>query len=194
VKPIKPISRAFGLATQPLKFAAIAETEENAGLEAAGDGQQALGLVRAHHQRNLLRFRGCDKSRRQDPIAAASPRLDLTKSMSSPPETWVTRPASPLTVRTNPMFAGSHPRSARWTATKGPKPVRRPARKKFSQSSACKLVRCGRAVRVFTDSMSIQSPALCHLESLKLSNETGAFDRVRIHPWRQKRISMCIVG
>src|SRR3984957_1918519 len=36
--------------------AAIAETEENAGLEAAGDGQQALGLVRAHHQRNLLRF------------------------------------------------------------------------------------------------------------------------------------------
>jgi hypothetical protein len=27
--------------------AAIAETEENAGLEAAGDGQQAPGLVRA---------------------------------------------------------------------------------------------------------------------------------------------------
>src|SRR5580700_1260147 len=36
--------------------AAIAETEENACLEAAGDGQQALGLVRAHHQRNLMRF------------------------------------------------------------------------------------------------------------------------------------------
>jgi len=36
--------------------AAIAETEQNAGVEAAGDGQQALGLVRAHDQRNLLRF------------------------------------------------------------------------------------------------------------------------------------------
>src|SRR5438445_302874 len=34
--------------------AAIAETEENARLEAAGNGQQALRLVRAHHQRNLL--------------------------------------------------------------------------------------------------------------------------------------------
>src|SRR5208282_145241 len=34
--------------------AAIAKTEQNAGLEAVGDGQQAPGLVRAHHQRNLL--------------------------------------------------------------------------------------------------------------------------------------------
>src|SRR5262249_36782131 len=36
--------------------AAIAETEQNARLEATGDGQQALGLVRAHHQRDLLGF------------------------------------------------------------------------------------------------------------------------------------------
>jgi|GEM_PF-5786651 hypothetical protein len=36
--------------------AAIAETEQNACLEAAGNGQQPLGLVRAHDQRNLLRF------------------------------------------------------------------------------------------------------------------------------------------
>ena len=36
--------------------AAIAETEQNAGLETAGDSQQALGLVRAHHQWNLLRL------------------------------------------------------------------------------------------------------------------------------------------
>ena len=36
--------------------AAIAETEQHADLEAAGDGQQAPRLVRAHHQRNLLRL------------------------------------------------------------------------------------------------------------------------------------------
>src|SRR5271170_6218980 len=34
--------------------AAIAETEQHANLEAAGDSQQAPGLVLAHHQRNLL--------------------------------------------------------------------------------------------------------------------------------------------
>ena len=34
--------------------AAIAETEQHTGLEVAGDRQQALGLVRAHHQRDLL--------------------------------------------------------------------------------------------------------------------------------------------
>ena len=36
--------------------AAIAETEQDAGLEARGDGQQAPRLVRAHHLRNLLRL------------------------------------------------------------------------------------------------------------------------------------------
>src|SRR5271168_2029433 len=36
--------------------AAVAETEQHADLEAAGDGQQPLSLVRAHHQRNLLRL------------------------------------------------------------------------------------------------------------------------------------------
>src|SRR4249919_1453868 len=34
--------------------AAIAETEQHAGLEARGDGEQAPRLVRAHHQRDLL--------------------------------------------------------------------------------------------------------------------------------------------
>src|SRR5258706_1921007 len=34
--------------------AAITETEQHADLEVRSDGQQALGLVRAHHQRNLL--------------------------------------------------------------------------------------------------------------------------------------------
>jgi hypothetical protein len=34
--------------------AAIAETEQRADLEIAGDGQQPLRLVRAHHQRDLL--------------------------------------------------------------------------------------------------------------------------------------------
>jgi hypothetical protein len=36
--------------------AAIAETEECADLEVAGDGQQAPRLVRAHHQRYFLRL------------------------------------------------------------------------------------------------------------------------------------------
>ena len=36
--------------------AAIAETEQHAGLEAAGDGQQAPRLILAHHQRDLLRL------------------------------------------------------------------------------------------------------------------------------------------
>ena len=36
--------------------AAVAETEQHAHLEVPGDGQEPLGLVRAHHQRNLLRL------------------------------------------------------------------------------------------------------------------------------------------
>ena len=36
--------------------AAIAEAEQEAGLEAAGDGQQAPRLILAHHQRDLLRL------------------------------------------------------------------------------------------------------------------------------------------
>src|SRR5260370_30563846 len=36
--------------------AAIAETEQRADLETAGDGKQAPRLVRAHHQRDLLRL------------------------------------------------------------------------------------------------------------------------------------------
>src|SRR6202051_1073474 len=36
--------------------AAITETEQHAGLEAAGDRQQGPGLVRAHDERNLLRL------------------------------------------------------------------------------------------------------------------------------------------
>src|SRR5262245_50145668 len=46
---------------QPHHFAsaqttAIAETEQCADLEVAGDGQQAPRLILAHHQRNLLRL------------------------------------------------------------------------------------------------------------------------------------------
>src|ERR1700738_282154 len=36
--------------------AAVAQTEQCADLEIAGDGQQAPRLVRAHHQRYLLRL------------------------------------------------------------------------------------------------------------------------------------------
>src|SRR5580704_3434303 len=36
--------------------AAIAETEQHAGLEARGDGEQAPRLILAHHQRDLLRL------------------------------------------------------------------------------------------------------------------------------------------
>src|SRR6266853_6778279 len=48
------ICLTFSRTTSPARRPAIAETEQHAGLEAAGDCQQALGLVRAHHQRNLL--------------------------------------------------------------------------------------------------------------------------------------------
>jgi hypothetical protein len=46
---------------QPYHFAgaqpaAVTEAEHDAGLEAAGDRQQAAGLIRAHHLRNLLRL------------------------------------------------------------------------------------------------------------------------------------------
>jgi hypothetical protein len=51
---------AFGIALignfQPEAAAAIAETKQHADLEAACDGQQTPRLVRAHHQRNLLRL------------------------------------------------------------------------------------------------------------------------------------------
>jgi hypothetical protein len=36
--------------------AAVAETEQHANLEAAGDGQQTPRLVRTHYLRNLLRL------------------------------------------------------------------------------------------------------------------------------------------
>ena len=52
--------------------AAIAETEQHADLEAAGDGQQAPRLVRADHLRNLLRLAEVIDLGRQDPAAAAS--------------------------------------------------------------------------------------------------------------------------
>src|SRR6185312_16958791 len=71
---------------------------------------------------------------------------------SSPAGTCARRPATPPTVRTNPMLAGSHPRSARWIATNGPKPDCSAARKKFGQSSARRLSTGGRAtgaVRTF---------------------------------------------
>src|SRR5215471_2863582 len=42
--------------TFSLTPATIAETEQRADLEAAGDGEQAPRLVRAHHQRDLLRL------------------------------------------------------------------------------------------------------------------------------------------
>ncbi len=45
--------------------------------------------------------------------APTSALFDWTTSRSSPEGTWVNRPATPLAVRTNPMFAGSHPLSAR---------------------------------------------------------------------------------
>src|ERR1700719_3411413 len=56
-----PLRAVDMLDLQPDHFAgaqaaAIAETEQHAGLEARGDRQQAPRLVRAHHLRDLLRL------------------------------------------------------------------------------------------------------------------------------------------
>src|SRR6516165_7337923 len=50
------ICLTFSLTTSLAQAAAIAETEQRADLEVAGDSQQAPRLVRAHHQRYLLRL------------------------------------------------------------------------------------------------------------------------------------------
>ena len=49
------------------------------------------------------------------------------------------------------MSAGTHPLSASLTAANGPKPISRAARKKFSQSSACRLSACGNGPRGLND-------------------------------------------
>ena len=61
--------------------AAIAETEQHAGLEALGDGQQTPRLILAHHQRDLLRLTQVIDLRGQHPIAAAS-RATRTSAQS----------------------------------------------------------------------------------------------------------------
>src|SRR5262249_47070975 len=114
--------------------------------------------------------------------AAATPtsaRFDEIMSMSSPAGTCVVRPASPLIVRTAPIFAGVHPFSARWTAIKGPKPMSRAARKKFNQSSAFRLSTGSAASRLLREVASIV-PA-CHLRDLReLRSEAAPHDRFRV--------------
>src|SRR6516164_10886527 len=57
--------------------AAIAETEQRADLEVAGDGEQAPRLVRAHHQRYLLRL--------TDVIDLSGSRRSVTRNKNRTP-------------------------------------------------------------------------------------------------------------
>ena len=59
------------------------------------------------------------------------------------------------------MVAGIHPRSASLTATNGPNPISRAARKKFSQSSACRLSLWGRGACELLVPMGIPRPVAC---------------------------------
>src|SRR5262249_39705092 len=104
--------------------------------------------------------------------------LAFVMSISSPPGTCVMRPAKLLALSTNPMCAGSHPRSVRWTATKGPKPVSRAARKKFSQSNACRLDECGAAACVSSEIVTMLPLALGNPELTENCTEAAALDRV----------------
>jgi hypothetical protein len=86
--------------------AAIAETEQNAALETAGDSQQALGLVRAHHQRDLLRLAEVIRSRRPNPVAAASraprwPSATLDRRCAQRPMTWLDRDEEMIATGSN---------------------------------------------------------------------------------------------
>src|SRR5262249_22372689 len=112
--------------------------------------------------------------------APTSARRAVVMSMSSPPGICVMRPAKLPTLSTNPMCAGSHPRFVRWTAINGPKPLRSAARKKFNQSSACRLDECGAATCVLSEPVSIRFPALGKLQLAEICTETAALDRVRV--------------
>src|SRR6185295_13932565 len=116
-------------------------------------------------------------------------RLAFVTSMSSPPGNCVMRPAKLLALSTNPMCAGSHPRSVRWTATKGPKPVSRAARKKFSQSSACRLDECGAAACVSSEIVTMRPSALGTLQLAEICAEAAALDRV---PIASQDLELCL--
>src|SRR5262249_39002125 len=72
--------------------------------------------------------------------SATRDRFDRMVSSSSPPGSWLNRPARPPTLRTKPMLCCVQFSSARKTATNGPNPACIPARKKFPPAGAPGLV------------------------------------------------------
>src|SRR5215472_4706628 len=66
-------------------------------------------------------------------------RLERLISRSSPPGSWLSKPAIPLTLKTYPMFCWVHFSSASNTATNGPNPACIPARKKLIPSRPLRL-------------------------------------------------------
>src|SRR5712671_5751260 len=102
--------------------AAIAEAEQEAGLEAAGDGQQAPRLILAHHQRDLLRLaevidlggkiQSPQRHAKQEPqpghdaIAIADARARLGKLQLKPADILrCGRVRGPLEKRSEPLAA-----------------------------------------------------------------------------------------
>jgi hypothetical protein len=85
----------------------------------------------------------CDGERADrddDPPSATRNRFDRLASSSSPPGSWLNKPARLLALRTRPMFCWIHFSSARRTATNGPNPDCIPARKRLTPSSPLRLV------------------------------------------------------
>src|SRR5215831_3681047 len=66
-------------------------------------------------------------------------RLERLESSNSPPGSWLSKPAMPLTLSTYPMFCWLHFSSANSTATNGPNPACMPARKKLIPSRPFRL-------------------------------------------------------
>src|SRR5262245_14901544 len=71
--------------------------------------------------------------------SATRNRLDRLASSNSPPGSWLSKPAIPLTLSTYPMFCWVHFSSANSTATNGPNPACIPARKKLIPSRPFRL-------------------------------------------------------
>src|SRR5215469_17050988 len=71
--------------------------------------------------------------------SATRNRLERLASSNSPPGSWLSKPAIPLTLKTYPMFCWVHFSSASSTATSRPNPACIPARKKLIPSRPLRL-------------------------------------------------------
>src|SRR5258705_6326469 len=90
------------------------------------------------------------------PIATRN-RFDRVASSSSPPGSWLNKPARPLALRTKPMFCRVHFSSARRTATNGPNPDCIPARKRLTPSRPLRLVLEGDASIASDDAVTVMA-------------------------------------